>query len=81
MLRVLPGRSDGASFFADVLVQLQGAELMGKHRINVPPGMAIQKIEDLLPAAKMMADSDGEVCETTLCSTDDLLVCSLACTA
>lgn len=34
---------------------------MGKHRINVPPGMAIQKIEDLLPAAKMMADSDGEV--------------------
>lgn len=41
--------------------EYQGAELMGKHRINVPPGMAIQKIEDLLPAAKMMADSDGEV--------------------
>ncbi len=34
---------------------------MGKHGINAPPGMPIQKIEDLLPAAKKMADSDGEV--------------------
>ena len=40
---------------------MQGAELMGKHGVNAPPGMAIQKIEDLLPAAKKMADSDGEV--------------------
>lgn len=42
-------------------VLVQGAELMGKHGINAPPGMPIQKIEDLLPAAKKMADSDGEV--------------------
>ncbi|KAL0039262.1 hypothetical protein WJX79_000710 [Trebouxia sp. C0005] len=41
--------------------EYQGAELMGKHGINAPPGMPIQKIEDLLPAAKKMADSDGEV--------------------
>lgn len=34
---------------------------MGKHGINAPPGMAIQKIEDLLPAAKKMADENGEV--------------------
>lgn len=34
---------------------------MGKYGINAPPGMAIQKIEDLLPAAKKMADENGEV--------------------
>ena len=35
---------------------------MGKHGINAPHGVAVTKIEDLLPAAKKMADSDGEVC-------------------
>jgi len=39
---------------------------MGKHGINAPPGMPIKKIEDLLPAAKKMADSDGEVCRTNV---------------
>ena len=34
---------------------------MGKHGINAPPGVAVTKIEDLLPAAKKMADSEGEV--------------------
>lgn len=34
---------------------------MGNHGINAPPGIAVSKIEDLLPAAKKMADSDGEV--------------------
>ena len=35
---------------------------MGKYGINAPPGIAIQNIEDLLPAAKKLADADGEVC-------------------
>lgn len=34
---------------------------MGKHGINAPPGIAVKKIEDLMPAAKKMADSEGEV--------------------
>ncbi|KAL3149710.1 hypothetical protein ABBQ38_013539 [Trebouxia sp. C0009 RCD-2024] len=41
--------------------EYQGAELMGKYGINAPHGVAVTKIEDLLPAAKKMADSDGEV--------------------
>lgn len=41
--------------------EYQGAELMGKHGINAPPGIAVKKIEDLMPAAKKMADSEGEV--------------------
>ena len=40
---------------------VQASELMGQYGINVPPGIAVKKIEDLLPAAKKMADSDGEV--------------------
>lgn len=40
---------------------------MGKYGINAPPGMAIQKIEDLLPAAKKMADDQGEVGSCSAC--------------
>ena len=54
---------------------LQGAELMGKHGINAPPGIAVSKIEDLMPAAKKMADSDGEVCQASESSNSNLLAC------
>lgn len=48
---------------------------MGKYGINAPPGVAVTKIEDLLPAAKKMADSDGEVQATSTYFESRLLPC------
>ena len=48
---------------------------MGKHGINAPHGIAVTKIEDLLPAAKKMADSDGEVRRSRSVFDSKLLAC------
>lgn len=34
---------------------------MSKFGVNVPPGIAVSKLEDVGPAAKKMADKDGWV--------------------
>ena len=39
----------------------QGAQLLAKHGVNVPPGIAVTKVEDVAAAAKEMAGDDGEV--------------------
>ncbi|KAK9828652.1 hypothetical protein WJX72_001349 [[Myrmecia] bisecta] len=42
--------------------EYQGAQVMSKHGVNVPPGIPVFKVEDVLPAAKKMASpKDGEV--------------------
>lgn len=41
----------------------QGAELMSQYGVNVPPGVPVFKLEEVLPAAKRMADEEGQVCE------------------
>lgn len=35
---------------------------MSQFGVNVPPGIAIKSVDEALPAAKKMADSNGEVC-------------------
>ena len=44
---------------------------MSQFGVNVPPGIAIKSVDEALPAAKKMADSNGEVC---CCGTDMLAV-------
>ena len=39
----------------------QGAQLLAQHGVNVPPGIAVTKVEDVAAAAKEMAGDDGEV--------------------
>eukprot|EP00891_Asterochloris_glomerata_P003330 jgi/Astpho2/3330/Aster-04679 len=41
--------------------EYQGAEIMSQFGVNVPPGIAIKSVDEALPAAKKMADSNGEV--------------------
>lgn len=40
---------------------LQGAELMSKFGINVPPGQAAQSLADVQKAAEAMKDENNEV--------------------
>ena len=40
---------------------MQGAQLLAQHAVNVPPGIAVTKVEDVAAAAKEMAGGDGEV--------------------
>lgn len=40
---------------------MQGAQLMSEYGINVPPGIAVSKLQDVVPAAQKMADSEGKV--------------------
>jgi len=39
----------------------QGAEVMASFGVNVPPGIAVSKLDEVLPAAKKMADEEGQV--------------------
>ncbi|BDA43672.1 Succinate-CoA ligase [ADP-forming] subunit beta, mitochondrial [Coccomyxa sp. Obi] len=41
--------------------EYQGAELMSQYGVNVPPGIPVFKLDDVLPAAKKMADEEGQV--------------------
>ncbi|KAK9915111.1 hypothetical protein WJX75_004823 [Coccomyxa subellipsoidea] len=41
--------------------EYQGAELMSHYGVNVPPGIPVFKLDDVLPAAKKMADDEGQV--------------------
>jgi succinyl-CoA synthetase beta subunit len=41
---------------------VQGAELMSKFGINVPPGQAAKSLEDVKKAAESMKDENNEVC-------------------
>lgn len=41
--------------------EYQGAELMSKHGINVPPGIAITKLDELEAAVEKMKGDSGEV--------------------
>lgn len=41
--------------------EYQGANLMSEYGINVPPGIAVQTLDAVLDAAKLMADENGEV--------------------
>jgi len=34
---------------------------MAQYGVNVPPGMPVFKLDDVLPAAKKMADDSGQV--------------------
>ncbi len=40
---------------------LQGAELMSRYGVNVPPGVPVFKLEEVLPAAQKMADEQNQV--------------------
>ncbi len=40
---------------------IQGAELMSKYGVNVPPGVPVFKLDEVLPAAQKMADDEGQV--------------------
>ena len=42
-------------------VKLQGAELMSSYGVNVPPGIPVFKLDEVLPAAQKMADEEGKV--------------------
>lgn len=39
----------------------QGAQLMSQYGINVPPGMPVDKVEEVGPAARKLADEEGLV--------------------
>ena len=39
----------------------QGAELMSKYGVNVPPGIPVFKLDEVKAAAEEMASPDGEV--------------------
>jgi len=41
--------------------EYQGAELMAKYGINVPPGVAVRTPAEAVKAAAAMADASGEV--------------------
>lgn len=41
--------------------EYQGSQLMSQYGINVPPGIPVFKLEEVGPAAKKMADKDGQV--------------------
>lgn len=41
--------------------EYQGAELMAKYGINVPPGVAVKTPAEAMSAAAEMADASGEV--------------------
>ncbi|EIE19389.1 succinate-CoA ligase beta chain [Coccomyxa subellipsoidea C-169] len=41
--------------------EYQGAELMSQYGVNVPPGIPVFKLDEVLPAAKKMADAEGQV--------------------
>lgn len=34
---------------------------MSQYGVNVPPGIPVFKLDDVLPAAKKMADEEGQV--------------------
>ena len=40
---------------------MQGAELMSKYGVNVPPGIPVFKVDEVKAAAEKMASPDGEV--------------------
>jgi succinyl-CoA synthetase beta subunit len=40
----------------------QGAELMAKYGVNVPPGIPIFKVDEAKAAAEKMRSPDDEVC-------------------
>ena len=40
---------------------MQGAELMSKYGVNVPPGIPVFKLDEVKAAAEEMASPDGEV--------------------
>ena len=37
---------------------------MASYGVNVPPGVPVFKLDDVLPAAKKMADDSGQVCSS-----------------
>jgi hypothetical protein len=39
---------------------------MSKYGVNVPPGIPVFKVDEVLPAAQKMADDEGQVCLTEL---------------
>lgn len=47
--------------FSCVMACLQGAQLMSKFGINVPDGVPVFQLDQVLPAAKRMADDKNEV--------------------
>jgi hypothetical protein len=47
----------------------QGAQIMSKFGINVPPGMPVFKLDDVSKAAEAMKDENNEVRNTLLCWT------------
>ena len=50
--------------------EYQSSQLMAENGVNVPPGVAVQSLEDLPAAVAAMADEAGDVsmCRCSLCS-------------
>ncbi len=46
--------------------RVQGAELMSSYGVNVPPGIPVFKLDEVLPAAQQMADEEGKVRQRSL---------------
>lgn len=45
----------------ETLVSTQSSEIMAKYGVNVPPGIPVFSLDEVLPAAKKMADDSGQV--------------------
>ena len=46
----------------EALTSTQSSEIMAKYGVNVPPGIPVFSLDEVLPAAKKMADDSGQVC-------------------
>ena len=46
----------------ETLTSTQSSEIMAKYGVNVPPGIPVFSLDEVLPAAKKMADDSGQVC-------------------
>jgi succinyl-CoA synthetase beta subunit len=44
----------------------QSSEIMASYGVNVPPGVPVFKLDEVLPAAKKMADDSGQVIEMNM---------------
>ncbi len=47
-----------------ILHCLQSSEIMASYGVNVPPGVPVFKLDEVLPAAKKMADDGGQACSS-----------------
>lgn len=57
-----PGSMQGCADTVHCLYCTQGAELMSKFGINVPPGKSAHSLDDVKTAAEAMKDENNEVC-------------------